>query len=92
MDEIEFTEAESNTNDLISEYQQYQEASIFEVEEEYNKEGPLESEEYMYIRVLEEVYCRLERIAIITALRVYIYSLAKERLCCFPVAFEGCHL
>jgi len=28
MDEMEFTEAESNSNDLISEYQQYQEASI----------------------------------------------------------------
>ncbi|GLG99576.1 hypothetical protein R5R35_009244 [Gryllus longicercus] len=27
MDELEFTEAESNVNDLISEYQQYQEAS-----------------------------------------------------------------
>ena len=28
MDEMEFTEAESNMNDLISEYQQYQEAGI----------------------------------------------------------------
>lgn len=28
MDELEFTEAESNINDLISEYQQYQEATI----------------------------------------------------------------
>ncbi|CAD6995201.1 unnamed protein product [Ceratitis capitata] len=28
MDEMEFTEAESNMNDLISEYQQYQEASV----------------------------------------------------------------
>ena len=27
MDEMEFTEAESNMNDLISEYQQYQEAT-----------------------------------------------------------------
>jgi len=26
MDEMEFTEAESNMNDLISEYQQYQDA------------------------------------------------------------------
>ena len=30
MDEIEFTEAESNMNDLVSEYQQYQEATIDE--------------------------------------------------------------
>ena len=38
MDEMEFTEAESNMNDLISEYQQYQDASTEEdthaVEEE----------------------------------------------------------
>jgi tubulin beta len=30
MDENEFTEAHNNMNDLISEYQQYQEASIEE--------------------------------------------------------------
>ncbi|EEP81078.1 tubulin beta chain [Uncinocarpus reesii 1704] len=34
MDEMEFTEAESNMNDLVSEYQQYQDASISEGEEE----------------------------------------------------------
>jgi len=34
MDEMEFTEAESNMNDLVSEYQQYQEASVSEGEEE----------------------------------------------------------
>ena len=38
MDEMEFTEAESNMNDLVSEYQQYQEATAddeeFEDEEE----------------------------------------------------------
>ncbi|KAI0399520.1 tubulin beta chain [Xylaria palmicola] len=33
MDEMEFTEAESNLNDLISEYQQYQEASLGDEEE-----------------------------------------------------------
>ncbi len=40
MDEMEFTEAESNMNDLISEYQQYQEATnddeeLFNGDEEY---------------------------------------------------------
>jgi len=30
MDEMEFTEAESNMNDLVSEYQQYQEATVDE--------------------------------------------------------------
>jgi len=38
MDEMEFTEAESNMNDLVSEYQQYQDASIDE-EGEYDDEG-----------------------------------------------------
>ena len=35
MDEMEFTEAESNMNDLVSEYQQYQDATA---EEEYEDE------------------------------------------------------
>lgn len=36
MDELEFTEAESNMNDLISEYQQYEQATVDdEGEEEY---------------------------------------------------------
>jgi tubulin beta len=34
MDEMEFTEAESNMNDLVSEYQQYQDATVEEAEEE----------------------------------------------------------
>ena len=42
MDEMEFTEAESNMNDLVSEYQQYQEATAddddFEEEEEEEAE------------------------------------------------------
>ena len=37
MDEMEFTEAESNMNDLVSEYQQYQEATA-EDEDEFNEE------------------------------------------------------
>jgi len=45
MDEMEFTEAESNMNDLVSEYQQYQEASVSEGEEEYDEEQPVEGEE-----------------------------------------------
>lgn len=35
MDEMEFTEAESNVIDLIAEYQQYQEATIDEDYTEY---------------------------------------------------------
>merc|ERR1712226_1631449 len=42
MDEMEFTEAESNMNDLISEYQQYQEATADD-EGEFEEEG---GEEY----------------------------------------------
>merc|ERR1712127_205295 len=37
MDEMEFTEAESNMNDLVSEYQQYQDAGV-EDEEEMDEE------------------------------------------------------
>jgi len=37
MDEMEFTEAESNMNDLVSEYQQYQDATA--EEEEMDEEG-----------------------------------------------------
>ena len=37
MDEMEFTEAESNMNDLVSEYQQYQDAAA-EEEPAYDEE------------------------------------------------------
>ncbi|KAF2359791.1 Tubulin/FtsZ GTPase domain [Trinorchestia longiramus] len=58
MDEMEFTEAESNMNDLVSEYQQYQEATAdaddddyddYHEEEEENDAGePDEDEEDRY--------------------------------------------
>merc|ERR1711877_66481 len=38
MDEMEFTEAESNMNDLVSEYQQYQEATAEDEDFEDNQE------------------------------------------------------
>jgi len=41
MDEMEFTEAESNMNDLVSEYQQYQDATA-EEEEKFDKDEDLE--------------------------------------------------
>ena len=44
MDEMEFSEAEANTYDLISEYQQYQEASALE-DEEFEDE-PEDEEDY----------------------------------------------
>lgn len=37
MDEMEFNEAESNVNDLVSEYQQYQEATA-EDDTEFDQE------------------------------------------------------
>merc|ERR1711941_25759 len=40
MDEMEFTEAESNTNDLVSEYQQYQDATA--EEEEFEDDEDME--------------------------------------------------
>ncbi|XKL67372.1 hypothetical protein PGB90_002863 [Kerria lacca] len=43
MDEMEFTEAESNMNDLVSEYQQYQEASANnEFQDEYDEKNETE--------------------------------------------------
>lgn len=39
MDEMEFSEAESNMNDLVSEYQQYQEASVDEEFEDEPEES-----------------------------------------------------
>ena len=38
MDEMEFTEAESNMNDLVSEYQQYQDATA-DIEEDFEDEA-----------------------------------------------------
>lgn len=47
MDEMEFTEAESNMNDIISEYQQYQDATADdEVEEEFEQQDGGEAETY----------------------------------------------
>jgi tubulin beta len=43
MDEMEFTEAESNMHDLISEYQQYQEATVEEEDGEAAHEGETET-------------------------------------------------
>jgi tubulin beta len=48
MDDMEFTEAESNVNDLVAEYQQYEEAGMDDEmgeEEEYEEEEMYEEEE-----------------------------------------------
>ena len=47
MDEMEFLEAESNINDLISEYQQYQEASN-DIDSEYVEDDNYEWKEIMH--------------------------------------------
>ena len=49
MDEMEFTEAASNLHDLVSEYQQYQEAEVDEFsddEEEYEEESEVDYSEH----------------------------------------------
>ncbi|KAF2884857.1 hypothetical protein ILUMI_21334 [Ignelater luminosus] len=46
MDEEEFTEAESNMNDLISEYQQYQDAEVDDEYVEDDEEEEVPAEEY----------------------------------------------
>jgi len=47
MDEMEFTEAESNLNDLVSEYQQYQDATAEEddISGEFEQEGFVEEDD-----------------------------------------------
>ncbi|KAJ0098303.1 hypothetical protein Patl1_20126 [Pistacia atlantica] len=45
MDEMEFTEAESNMNDLVSEYQQYQDATADEEGYEYEDEEEVQEED-----------------------------------------------
>ena len=47
MDEMEFTEAESNMNDLVSEYQQYQDATVDEEEADEFADGE-EEEAWFY--------------------------------------------
>ncbi|XP_072649736.1 tubulin beta chain-like [Canis lupus baileyi] len=47
MDEMEFTEAESNMNDLVSEYQQYQDATADEQGEFEEEEGEDEALELL---------------------------------------------
>ncbi|XP_035662399.1 uncharacterized protein LOC118406454 [Branchiostoma floridae] len=59
MDEMEFTEAESNMNDLVSEYQQYQDATAeeegeFDEEEEEGDELP--SDNYQTFNMREIVH------------------------------------
>ena len=44
MDEMEFTEAESNLVDLISEYQQYQDASAMDDELEDDLDNDIDAE------------------------------------------------
>ena len=46
MDEMEFTEAESNMHDLVAEYQQYQNAEALDEDEGYDEETGCGEEEY----------------------------------------------
>ncbi|XP_026755801.2 tubulin beta chain-like [Galleria mellonella] len=58
MDEMEFTEAASNMSDLISEYQQYQEADVdddvdFNEEDEADNEAQYQEEDKEAVRVVD---------------------------------------
>jgi len=64
MDEMEFTEAESNMNDLVSEYQQYQEATVGD--EEFDEEEAVDEQlneawmtEFAIILALSYWMCKL---------------------------------
>ena len=51
MDELEFTEADSNMTDLVSEYQQYQEAvADYDTEDYYDEEEWQELEQSAQVR------------------------------------------
>lgn len=58
MDEMEFTEAESNMNDLVSEYQQYQEATA-EEEGEFDEEEEGEGEHPWAWIIFTKVYIHI---------------------------------
>ncbi len=71
MDEMEFTEAESNMNDLVSEYQQYQDATAEE-------EGEFEEEEAWFFYHIHITYplftsCLKSRFFYIIVLLLVIY-------------------
>ena len=59
MDEMEFTEAESNMNDLVSEYQQYQDATA-EEEGEYDEEEEDEDALSIFYRDKKYYLCTLK--------------------------------
>ena len=52
MDEMEFTEAESNMNDLVSEYQQYQDATAEEENEADEEEDNAWSVYFLLLKFL----------------------------------------
>merc|ERR1712154_674553 len=61
MDEMEFAEAESNMNDLVSEYQQYQDATAddddFEDEDNANEEEIYLYSHFIFIYLGAELLC-----------------------------------
>ena len=59
MDEMEFLEAESNINDLTSEYQQYQEASN-DVDSEYVEDDNYEWKEIMHWLLNDKINNKLK--------------------------------
>ncbi|RWW30053.1 hypothetical protein GW17_00005389 [Ensete ventricosum] len=56
MDEMEFTEAESNMNDLVSEYQQYQDAVVDEEDDDFVLPEP--AEHWMCSKTPKDDVCR----------------------------------
>merc|ERR1712039_664969 len=69
MDEMEFTEAESNMNDLVSEYQQYQDATADEEGEfdEEDGESMVERLEFASGWFTLPVLCKVQRVRVMPA-------------------------
>ena len=96
MDEMEFTEAESNMNDLVSEYQQYQDATA----EEEGESGE-EAEEEAALNNSHDRFLSMQLFTAINScfkqsnlncLKMFILFFLKQTLfpSCFLLLLENC--
>ncbi|OMO53337.1 Proton-dependent oligopeptide transporter family [Corchorus capsularis] len=82
MDEMEFTEAESNMNDLVSEYQQYQDATAEDdVEYEEDEEGTIEHEIFEMLRKVDSELAPLFLGLSMVTIQAYSKELQPELTC-----------
>ena len=73
MDEMEFTEAESNMNDLVSEYQQYQDATAEEEGEFDEEEGEYDG----WFRMIQDMLHLGPQELFVSSLAVSCYTISS---------------